>query len=101
MLLMLLRRGGVCVFFCFVLFCKAKLLTTLGVSPVAWTLVPSLGAALVAGPLLTIAATLVAVSLGALPLYLRLQLTKRIKHLPLMGQDVVVNPQERRTLRLG
>lgn len=33
-----------------------------------WTLVPALGAALVAGPVLTVASTAVAVALGALPL---------------------------------
>ena len=45
-----------------------KLLRTLGMSPVAWSFAPAMAAALVAGPVLTVAATSVAVLLGAVPL---------------------------------
>ena len=42
-----------------------KLLTTLGISPVMWTLVPSLAASWIASPLLTMAGTALALEIGA------------------------------------
>ncbi len=42
-----------------------KLLMTLGISPVAWTFVPSLFASLLASPLLTMAGTALALEIGA------------------------------------
>lgn len=41
-----------------------KLLRTLGINPQIWTLLPALGAALIAGPLLTVFGTLIALILG-------------------------------------
>ncbi|KAL3802793.1 hypothetical protein HJC23_007570 [Cyclotella cryptica] len=48
-----------------------KLLTTLGISPVMWTLLPSLAASWIASPLLTMAGTGLALEIGAYigPLY--------------------------------
>ena len=42
-----------------------KLLTTLGISPVLWTLAPSIAASWIAAPLLTIAGTALALEIGA------------------------------------
>jgi ABC-type transporter Mla maintaining outer membrane lipid asymmetry permease subunit MlaE len=42
-----------------------KLLTTLGISPVVWTLLPSLTASWIASPLLTMAGTILALEIGA------------------------------------
>ena len=42
-----------------------KLLLTLGISPMVWTLVPSLAASWIASPLLTMAGTALAVEIGA------------------------------------
>lgn len=42
-----------------------KLLTTLGISPVMWTLLPSLAASWIASPLLTISGTALALEIGA------------------------------------
>jgi hypothetical protein len=44
---------------------QARLLTTLGVSPVAWTLAPAALAALLAAPLLTLLGTAIALAAGA------------------------------------
>mmetsp|Transcript_26358 Transcript_26358/g.39932 ORF Transcript_26358/g.39932 Transcript_26358/m.39932 type:complete len:574 (+) Transcript_26358:28-1749(+) len=44
---------------------ETKLLRTLGINPQIWTLVPSLAAALVAAPLLTVIGTYLAIVLGA------------------------------------
>ncbi|KAL3775681.1 hypothetical protein ACHAWO_004495 [Cyclotella atomus] len=42
-----------------------KLLTTLGISPIVWTLLPSLAASWIASPLLTMAGTILALEIGA------------------------------------
>lgn len=42
-----------------------KLLTTLGISPVVWTLLPSLAASWIASPILTMAGTILALEIGA------------------------------------
>ena len=43
-----------------------RLLQTLGISPVRWSLLPTIFAALVAGPLLTVIAAFVALGMGSL-----------------------------------
>lgn len=42
-----------------------KLLTTLGISPIVWTLFPSLAASWIASPILTMAGTILALEIGA------------------------------------
>lgn len=45
---------------------ETKLLRTLGINPQTWTLLPSLGAALIASPILTVTGTALALFLGAM-----------------------------------
>jgi ABC-type nitrate/sulfonate/bicarbonate transport system ATPase subunit/ABC-type transporter Mla maintaining outer membrane lipid asymmetry permease subunit MlaE len=45
---------------------ETKLLRTLGINPQTWTILPSLGAALIASPILTVTGTALALALGAM-----------------------------------